>query len=247
MYRFKGLCLRSVLTFGVVAVFSTAAWAGQVVYTSLPLPVPDTRAADLIASAQAETTFFAALSSKGTETLDGFTGQQLGFTATQNLAFGATGITAVARYSGAFQAPPFPVSGSVALVLQPPSTGPAYANDMTFNTPITAFGSYIIQAGDAAANTITLRLENTLLNTSKDVVMGTVGPTASALNVFYFGITDTDPFNRVTLLPSNQGDGILLDNITAGIAVPEPSTLAMLATVAGPALLGFFRRKRATG
>jgi len=224
---------------------STVATAGQAIYTSLPLPVPDTRPADLIASANAETAFFAALSSKGTETLEGFTAPQLGFTATQDLVFGATGITAVARFSGAFQAPPFPVSGSVVLVLQPPATPPAYANDMTFNTPITAFGSYFIQAGDSAANTITLRLENTLLNTSKEVVMGTVGPAASALNVFYFGITDTDPFNRVTLLPDNLGDGILLDNISAGIAVPEPSTLAMLATVAAPALIGFCRRKRA--
>ena len=115
---------------------------------------------------------------------------------------------------------------------------------MTFSSPVTAFGSYFIQAGDSLANTLTLRFENTSLGTSKDVVMGTIGPGASFSNVFYFGVTDTDPFNRVTLLPSNNGDGILLDNITIGtVAVPEPSALLLLAMGVWPLFLARFVRR----
>jgi hypothetical protein len=227
----------------------SAVLGAHVVYTSLPLPVPDNRPADQLAADAAKTSFLAALSAHGTETLDGFTAPPLGFTPTQALSFGATGITAVARFSGAFTIPalPTPVSSPNMLVLQPPTGGnPPYANDMAFSVPITAFGSYFVQAGDVLANTLTLRLENTLLGTSKDIVMGTVGPAANFNSVFFYGITDTDPFNKVTLLPSNGADGILLDNITAGTLVPEPSTMVLLAAAAVSAypLLRSRRRRR---
>jgi hypothetical protein len=205
------------------------ALTGQHTYTSLPLPQPDNRPDDQIAADAARAAFLATLSSFGTETLDGYPDGFYGSTPTQALTFGATGITAVATYSGAFKLPPLPspVSAPAALVDQPASPGnPPYGNDMTFSSPVTAFGSYFIQAGDVAADTFTLKLENTDLGTSKNVVMGTIGPNANFNNVFYFGVTDTDPFNRVTLLSSNLGDGVLLDNITVGTVAPEPSTVA---------------------
>ncbi|HEY4310741.1 MAG TPA: PEP-CTERM sorting domain-containing protein [Pirellulales bacterium] len=222
-------CISLVALVAGVAIASSAV-AGQLTYTSLPFPTPENRANDLAAANATQTTFLGTLSSFGTETLDEFTSGQLGATASQALTFGASGITATARFSGAFSVPALPVSTPIALVEQPATAGqPAYNNDITFNAPVTAFGSYIIQAGDVDANTITLRLENTILGTSEDVVIGTIGPGASFANVFYFGVTDTDPFNKVTMLFSNSGDGVLFDNITAGnVAVPEPSSLLLL-------------------
>lgn len=232
----------------VLLTASSAALGAQVVYTSLPLPVPpgDTRPVTQAAANAAQADFLAHLSTFGTETLDGFTAPQLGFTPTQNLTFGATGVTGVARFSGAFTIPalPTPVSSPNMLVLQPPAVNnPPYANDMTFSEPVTAFGGFFVQMGDVLATTMTLRLENTLLATSKDVVMGTVGPGANFNSVFYYGITDTDPFNKVTLLPSNLGDGILLDNITVGTVVPEPATVTLLFTGALVCLVFAWRRR----
>ena len=239
MYFLPCTLLRLILIFSVVAATSAVAAAGQVTYSSLPLPVPDTRPADLAAANSVQSTFLAALSSSGTETLDELAGSPILGQGNPTLTFGASGITAATTYSGAFSVPVLPVSAPIALVEQPAANGaPPWTNMMTFSSPVTAFGSYFIQAGDVLANTVTLRFENTSLGTSKDVVMGTIGPGASFSNVFYFGVTDTDPFNRVTLLPSNNGDGILLDNITIGtVAVPEPSALLLLAMGAWPLFL----------
>lgn len=237
-------CLAS--AFAIAAGVTGLAPAAQLTYTSLPLPVPDTRAGDITASAAAEASFLSTLTSHVTETFDELAGSPVLGQGNPTITFGASGITAATTFSGLFQVPVLPVSTPIALVEQPAAAGqPAWGNGLTFSAAITAFGSYFIQAGDMAADTLTLRLENTLLGTSKDVVIGTVGPGASFSNVFYFGVTDTQPFNRVTLLPSNSGDGIVLDNVTVGnIAVPEPGTFLLLATAALPLLGRFVRRTK---
>ena len=204
-------------------IISTEA-AGQAIYTSLPLPVPDNRPADQAAAVAAETSFLATLSSHGTETYDEITGAGLGFTNSQALTFGASGITGTAEFSGVFQIPALPtvISTPSAMVEQPsvPQHPAPYNNDITFSAPVTSFGSYYINAGDQAADTLTLKLDNTILGTSTDVVMGAVGPNANFNSVFYFGVTDINPFNRVTLLLTNSNDGILLDNTTVGNVLP---------------------------
>jgi hypothetical protein len=225
--------LRLVLAIGLGTMILSPAEAAQITYTSLPLPVPDNNRPAVQAAALAvENSFLATLSSYGTEKYD--SGITTGFSSSQALTFGATGVTGVSQFSGVFTIPSLPnvISTPNALVMQPAATSNPnpYANDFTFSAPVTAFGSYFIQAGDGAANTLTLRLQNTLLGTTKDVVMGTVGPSANFNNVFYFGITDTDPFNKVTVLPSLSGDGILIDNTTVGtVAIPEVGSLTLLA------------------
>jgi hypothetical protein len=188
-------------------------------YKSLPLPVPDTRANDLPAAVSAENAFLAALSSHGLENFDTYPDAAYGSTATQSLNFVGTSITGTAAFSGMFKLPPIPspVSTPAVLVAQPPpQNSPPNANDILLSAPVTAFGAYFIQAGDSTADTLTLRLENTVANTSTDVVIGTVGPGANFNNVFYFGVTDTNPFDKITLLQSDASDGVLLDNVTVG-------------------------------
>jgi hypothetical protein len=164
------------------------------------------------------------------------------------LAFGA--ITAATTFgagtsSGGVQgvSSTFAVSGSNALVAYPVS--PVNINSFTFSQAVTAFGSYFIQVGDSGANTITMRFENTSLGTSKDIVFPQVGPSAGFTNVFYFGYTDTDPFNVVTMLLSNTADGVLMDNITIGTVapVPEPATWALVACGAFISLIVGYRRR----
>jgi hypothetical protein len=192
----------------------------------------------------AASSFLATLSSFGTDNLDSFTG----FTVNPTLTFGATGITAQPdfRYVVAFAS--LAVSGSNALLDAGPSAadGPAINDSLTFSKPITAFGSYFSNAGDATtANSVSLKLEHTLLGTSKTISIGTFGPSLSFSNVFYFGITDTDPFNKVTLVETFDYDGILLDNITAGyVAIPEASSLLFTGLAVGLASVVFARQKR---
>jgi hypothetical protein len=221
-------CTRSLMRMGAVLIAATALAtgeaAGQAIYTSLPLPVPDNRPDDQTAAVVAEKSFLATLPSYGTETYDEITGAGLGFTNSQALTFGASGITGTAEFSGVFQIPALPtiISTPSALVEQPsvPQHPAPYNNDITLSQPVTSFGSYFIQAGDQAADTLTLQLDNTILGTTQDVVMGTVGPDANFNNVFYFGVTDINPFNRITLLLTNSNDGILLDNTTVGNVLP---------------------------
>jgi hypothetical protein len=190
-------------------------------------------------SSQAEKNFQATLSVYGTETFEALAP----FTPDPALAFGATGITATSDVDYVAPFPPLAVSGSNLILDQ----GPKSANDpglpdvFTFNQPITAFGSYFTQAGDGPANTIILLLQNTLLGTSKTVTVGTLGPNAGFDNAVFFGVTDTDAFNRVSMIESYDFDGVLLDNVTAG-QVPEPSTLALL--VAGLGALALVRARR---
>ena len=130
-----------------------------------------------------------------------------------------------------------------------PGVPPATANDpgipdvFNFSAPVTGFGSFFSNAGDGAANTITFVLENTGLGTSKNVIVGPLPGGASFDNVFFFGVTDTDPFNRVTMIESLDFDGILLDDVTIGF-VPEPSSMVLLAGMSALALLARRLRRK---
>ncbi len=193
-------------------------------------------------SSQAEKNFQATLSVYGTETFEALAP----LTPDPPLTFGATGITATSDVDYVAPFPPLAVSGSNLILDQGPGKAgdPGIPDVFTFNQPITAFGSYFAQAGDGAPNTIILLLQNTQLGTNKTVTIGTLGPNLGFDNTFYFGVTDTDPFNRVSMIESNDFDGVLLDNVTAG-QVPEPSTLALLTAGLGALVVVRIRRKRA--
>ena len=162
------------------------------------------------------------------------------------LKLGATGITATTS-TGFVAAPPgLAVSPTKALI----AIGGQLANGVlvnevfTFNQAVNGFGSFFINVGDAAANTVTFRLENTVSATSVDIIAAAMPGGAAGDNVFFAGVTDSAAFNRVTVIVTNPGDGVLYDNITAGVAVPEPSALALSLAGALAACLIVGRRKK---
>lgn len=179
----------------------------------------------LVNSSQAEQSFLSSLGVYGTETFEALAP----FTPDPALVFGATGITATSDADYVAPFPPLAVSGNNVLLDQggKGANDPGLPDVFTFNQPITAFGSYFANAGDGPANTLILLLENTQLGTIKTVTVGTRGPTLGFDNTFFFGVTDTAPFNRVSIVESYDFDGVLLDNVTAG-QVPEPNALALL-------------------
>lgn len=188
-------------------------------------------------SLQAQADFLATLSSYGTDTLEA----SPTFVANPGLTFAGTSLTAtsnsnyIASFGGLYA-----ISGTKFLSDRGPAndTLPGIPDVFTINAPITAFGFFISNGGDAKANSISLLLENTLLGTSKQVLIAVLGPLASGTNVVYVGVTDTDPFNRVSLIESYDFDGMLLDDFTAGYvsAVPEPSSF-VLAGIAATVIL----------
>jgi hypothetical protein len=185
--------------------------------------------------------FLANLSSYGVENLE-----SLGGITNPNLNFGATGITATTSFpNGVNSFILYAVSGTNFLW-----DAEGVNDSISFSQPITAFGSYLVQAGDGSStpptstptNQFRVRLENTLLSTSKDIAIGGLGPDWPFYNVTFFGVTDSQPFNRISFLESYDADGLLFDDLIAGTAVPEPGA-GILVAVAWAAL--GLRRRRA--
>jgi hypothetical protein len=194
-------------------------------------------------SRAANNAFFANLAQMGTDNLDSYTpASGPDPTNHPNLSFGSTGVTATEAFAGV------QASGSIGLDISPFNTllaVPALAPDsMQLSAPVTAFGAYFLNAGDDAniPDVLSLQLDNSVTHTSQTLTIGTFGPGASNFDGAYFGVTTSNPFDTVTLLQTNPGDGVLLDNITVGTAVPEPSSLMML--LGGAAGLGLLIRRR---
>jgi hypothetical protein len=161
------------------------------------------------------------------------------FTPNPTLAFGATGITA--QVNGVFvqNDPGIGVAIDDQALLETDSQFPPPTDtSFTFNQHITAFGVFVIEGGDVAANPMTFRLTDTVTSNSVDVPLQ-VGPNWGFGNVFFMGIADSTPFNLVTLIETGDGDGMLYDNVVAGF-VPEPNSCALMA-LAG---VGMFRQAR---
>ena len=169
-------------------------------------------------------------------------------------AFGSTGIT---------------TTGSTFYDVQPVPSGLSYSgsallgfmgapgNTLTLSQPVTAFGTYIDNAGDddgmypTAHNTdnLSLLLQNTADPLfSETITIGQAGPDFDTENIFYFGVTDAaHPFDEITLqgiINNPDGDGVLLDNTTVGFAapVPEPSSIALVCCSLLVGLALFVRR-----
>lgn len=219
------------------ALYSTTAVASQLTYYGFDNP----RGA-LTHSSAARNQFLATLSSYGIETFESVPT----FVANPNLSFPGTDITATTQTSFVFAFPPYPVSGTRALTDKGPGKldGDPFDDVFQFSQPVTAFGSYFVNVGDALENTVTLVLENSVLGTSKEIVLPTHAPPNIAVDsTFFFGVTDSDPFDRVILKESKDFDGIILDDMIVGYVreVPEPGTIT-LATVAALVLGLAYRR-----
>jgi hypothetical protein len=172
---------------------------------------PDESKLSMTNARAARDAFVATLASYGVEDLEDLGGQL-----NPTLTFGSTGVTAATGFAnGVNQQPFYAVSGSHFLWDKEGD-----ADWLLFSRPVTAFGTYVVQGGDALANTVTVRLENTLTGTSKDIVR-TLGPSWPFYNVIFFGVTDSTPFNRVSLLETNDSDGLLPDDLIAGYVVPS--------------------------
>lgn len=193
--------------------------------------------------------FTGSLASFGVETVDLIDTDVPPFGFNPTLTFGGTGITATANGALVQDAPTYQI-GTRAL-LETDTFGPQVNTVFSFTQHITAFGLFVIQGGDEGSppsqtnndNPTTFRLRDAVTNLFTDVVVQ-VGPGWLENNVFFFGVTDTVPFNEVSILETGDlADGMLYDNIVAGYAVPEPGTL-LLATLAGTFVLASATRFR---
>jgi hypothetical protein len=175
---------------------------------------PDTSKLDLTNSNIARNAFLATLGFYGVENLENRSGRN------PTLVFGSTGITAQTGFpEGVQNLATYAVSGSHFL----------YDSQTTddwiqFSEPVTAFGSYILQGGDGSSsppisappNRLTFTLQNSALGTSKEVVIQDLGPDWPFLNVIFVGITNTEPFDRISFHESYDYDGLLWDDLIAG-------------------------------
>ena len=180
--------------------------------------------------------FTAALQSFGVATIDDAVGVN------PTLAFGDSGITAETQGVAAQAAPGFSI-GTQALLELDAVGAPQVDTVFTFNQYVTAFGLFVIQGGDGANdNPMTFRLKDTATDLFVDVPVQ-VGPGWGQSNVFFVGLADTTPFNRVEIYEAvDFNDGLLMDNVVAGQYVPEPSA-ATLVTLLGASLCGRGRRR----
>jgi hypothetical protein len=212
--------------FGTLVALAMCSWGNLCMAEPVTYFGMDASNLDLTNANLARNNFVATLSDYAEETMEAVAGQE------DPLLFDGTPFEATTDFDQVFSFFPLAVSPVNALLDDGPASenGPGFDDWIQFSQPITAFGSYFSQGGDGLANTLTLRLENTNLSTSKDVIVGTLGPSAPFYNIFFFGVIDTDPFDRISMVETLDYDGILLDNAIAGYAaVPEPSTLALLA------------------
>jgi hypothetical protein len=231
----KRTILQLSILFVVLVSFSTMAQPSSAVPTVFFNRDDNTALMTSFPNSQAKfNQFTATLNSFGVDNIESINSGPPTFGFNPNLSFGSTGITATTQGVLAQAAPTFSI-GTQAL-LEQEGAGQATVNTVfSFNQPITAFGAFVIQGGDGTNNNLTtFRLRNTISSTSVDVPIQ-VGPGWGDNNVFFFGVTDTSPFNQVEILealetPSTPGavsDGMLYDNIVAG-NVPEPGSLMLL-------------------
>lgn len=186
--------------------------------------------------------FIATLSSYGVDEIDGINTGAPTFGFDPQLVFDATGITASTQTTTTAVQPPFAgfsigtkaLVESDALALFDPNAPPIPAGNtvFNFNRPITAFGVFVIQGGDGPVNDnpTAFRLIDRSANQAVDeVLVSPLGPNWGTNNVFFFGVTDTVPFDRVQIIETGDAtDGMIYDNVVAGFAIPEPGAVVLI-------------------
>lgn len=197
----------------------------------------------------ARAAFQSALTSFGTDNIEGYDP----FTPDPMLTFGGLGVTAATDVDFVGETSFYAVSGNRFLLSRIDFDGtngtPNLPSVFTLSSAVTAFGMFFVNVGDPPNSTdLSIRLENTVTLTDKTIGIGSFsGRQLDA--TFFFGITDFEPFNRVTILPSTAGgnvDGMVFDDVTVGFAaVPEPASLSLLGAGACAAVAFLQRRKNA--
>jgi len=191
--------------------------------------------ATLANSNAAQAAFFANLTGVGTETFEGFTtGQTLPITVNFSGAGSAT-LTDPTNSSSIFSGPDgagrFPISGSKYL-----ETGAGSGFEITFSSPISAFGFYGTDIGDFGG-ALALTMAESGGGTVQLPVGNTIGSNGSTSgSALYFGFYDlTNTYTSITFDNTGSGgvDVFGFDNFSIGslqqvTPTPEPGTLSLL-------------------
>ena len=207
---------RSVQVVSLVAAILAGTASRSAVAEAIPhFGGPDVSKLNLVNASAARNSFLAALSVYGVEDLEDVEGQP-----NPTLAFTGTNITAQTGFAnGVNSHMAYSVSGFNFMW-----DTDGVADWLQFSEPVTAFGSYIVQGGDGSSlppvsappNRLTFTLQNTALGTSKEVVIHDLGPDWPFYNVIFVGVTDTEPFYRISFHESYDYDGLLWDDLIAG-------------------------------
>ena len=236
MHRFHLTIARTTLALGLLAGPVSMAHAVHFAFFGGPDQSKLTLTQPGSAVTRLRNDFLTGFSSYGIEDLEDNAGQ-----VNPTLSFPGTGLTATTGFSSGVNSQfAYSVSGLNFLW----DTEGA-ADWVQFSAPITVFGAYIVQGGDGSSapptstppNELKFRLENTLLGTSKEVLVQNLGPDWPFYNVSFVGIMDTVPFNKISFLESYDHDGLLWDDLIAGFALPAPDAFVWQAA-APPELMG---------
>ncbi len=210
---------------------------------------------DLTVPNQASANFHASFASSGTDNLESYTP---GTTpAIYNIAGVGVDYTSTFAFVNANQGGfNLSVSGiNFAFGLGNPFTGEISPfNSLVFNRQVNGFGMYFVNVGDTFANSFTVTLQDGAAGTPRVVpINANSDGSGSPLNfsgrngdaTFFFGVRDTEFFDRVTITASSNQDGIVFDDVSVGFiaAVPEPTTYALMGCIIAGAG-GWYARKR---
>jgi hypothetical protein len=191
--------------------------------------------------------FTSVLGVYGIETVEGIDTVNPPFGFDPTLVFGPTGITGTTLQTTSAATAPFAgfsigmkmlVENDALALFDPQAPQLPQADTVfRFNQLITAFGLHFIQGGDEGIppnpssnnNPIIVRLTNTFAGTSAFVPIQ-FGPGWGFNNVAFLGVTDTAPFNQVSIIETTDlTDGMTYDNLVAGFVIPEPCSFALVA------------------
>lgn len=135
----------------------------------------------------------------------------------------------------------YPISGSQYVTTERSEFGDFNENDplaVTFDELVTAFGFWATDVGDFAGQLI---VTITFASLAEEIFpLGSTGNEGGSS--IYFGFISDEPITQVAFATSNEDDFIGYDDFTvASATVPEPTSLAFLAT--GLAVFGWRRRR----
>ncbi|WP_442483680.1 DUF1559 family PulG-like putative transporter [Aeoliella sp. SH292] len=196
----------------VLMALAGSPWESASAVTTVYFGGPDTSKQTPALSTQARSTFLQRLDSFAVNNLETATGSN------PTLAFESLEITAETGFGGGINSWTLLAFSGSRFFLD----ADGVEDWVEFSEPVTAFGSYLTQAGDAQPNTFSIRLQNTDLGLDEIVPVRTFGPSWPYGNVQFIGITSSTPFDRISFIETNDFDGILYDDLVVGHLKPLP-------------------------